>query len=123
MTLESGGQPTSSTSLSSHLSVKMRVSRTAYAPLRSLRRPVGFQRSIRAYATLSPDTPPPQTPYEVFDEPSKFRQRDRAILRLKEEYAKLPKDGKYNTENEYLRSVDALRDELAARLVERIEVS
>ncbi|EIW68938.1 hypothetical protein TREMEDRAFT_31269 [Tremella mesenterica DSM 1558] len=34
-------------------------------------------------ASLSPHTPP-ITPYDIFDEPSKARQRDRAIRRLKE---------------------------------------
>ena len=66
--------------------------------------------SLRTYATLSPDTPPPQSPYEVFDEPSKFRQRDRALLRLNEK------------EEKGSGVVDYLREEIAERLAERIEV-
>jgi NADH dehydrogenase [ubiquinone] 1 alpha subcomplex assembly factor 5 len=62
--------------------------------------------SRRLYATLSPYTPPPTAAYEVFDEPSKARQRDRALLRLPD--AKV---------------VDYLREELAERLLERIEVT
>jgi hypothetical protein len=90
--------------------------------LRSAGRLRAAQTLPRAYATISPDTPPPQSPYEVFDEPSKVRQRDRAILRLREEYNRLPDKSKYASVNDYLRSVDGLREELAERLVERVEV-
>ncbi|KIR59301.1 hypothetical protein I314_04816 [Cryptococcus bacillisporus CA1873] len=38
----------------------------------------------RTYATLNPHTPPPTSPYQVFDEPSKDLQRSRAIIRLRE---------------------------------------
>lgn len=58
----------------------------------------------RAYATLSPHTPPPQVAYSVFDETAKARQRDRAILRSDS------------------RILDYLREEIADRLSERIEV-
>ena len=74
-------------------------------PLSSLRA------AFRPYATLSPYTPPPTTPYEVFDEPSKARQRDRALIRLRS------KEG-----GEDHSVVDYLREELAERLSERIEV-
>jgi hypothetical protein len=66
----------------------------------------------RSYATLSPYTPTPTAAYEVFDEPSKARQRDRALLRLRS------KEGGGDTS-----VVDYLREELAERLSERIEVS
>ena len=75
-------------------------------PLRITRAP------LRSYATLSPYTPAPTTPYEVFDEPSKARQRDRALIRLRSE------QGGGDTG-----VVDYLREELAERLSERIEVS
>jgi hypothetical protein len=65
----------------------------------------------RTYATLSPYTPTPTAAYEVFDEPSKARQRDRALLRLRS------KEGGGDTS-----VVDYLREELAERLSERIEV-
>jgi hypothetical protein len=65
----------------------------------------------RPYATLSPYTPPPTTPYEVFDEPSKARQRDRALIRLRSKEG----GGDHGV-------VDYLREELAERLSERIEV-
>lgn len=61
---------------------------------------------IRRYATLSPYTPPPTAAYEVFDEPSKARQRDRALLRMAD-----------------VKVVDYLREELAERLAERVEVA
>lgn len=76
------------------------------ACLRGLKKPL-----TRPYATLSPYTPPPTTPYEVFDEPSKARQRDRALLRLQS------KEGGGDAT-----VVDYLREELAERLSERIEV-
>jgi len=60
-------------------------------------------RSLRGYATLSPHTPPPQAAYTVFDEPSKARQRDRAVLRADSTI------------------VDYLRHEIADRLSERME--
>lgn len=66
----------------------------------------------RSYATLSPYTPTPTAAYEVFDEPSKARQRDRALIRLKS------KEGGGDAS-----VVDYLREELADRLSERIEVS
>lgn len=68
----------------------------------------------RGYATLSPHTPPPTKPYEVFDEPAKARQRDRAVLRVNEA-----------VENEgiELEMLDYLREEVADRICERIEVS
>lgn len=75
-----------------------------------------LSRAFRPYATLSPHTPPPPTPYEVFDEPSKARQRDRALLRLREQ-AQIG-----SSESEGLKLVDYLREELAERLAERIEV-
>ncbi|KAL7419155.1 hypothetical protein Q5752_005991 [Cryptotrichosporon argae] len=62
----------------------------------------------RTYASLSPHTPPPTSPYEVFDELSKVRQRDRALRRLAEQ-------GLDKT------VVDYVRDEMAERLVERVE--
>ena len=74
-------------------------------PLRSVAAP------LRSYATLSPYTPPPTTPYEVFDEPSKARQRDRALIRLRSEQG-----------GGDVAVVDYLREELAERLSERIEV-
>lgn len=84
----------------STLSRSLRPLRSAGVPLQ------------RSYATLSPYTPPPTTPYEVFDEPSKARQRDRALIRLRSE------QGGGDTS-----VVDYLREELAERLSERIEVS
>jgi len=77
-------------------------------------------RALRAYAKISPDTPPPQAPYEVFDEPSKWRQRDRALTRLREVPAgtEIDEDGRGDTT-----VVDYLREELADRLSERVEVS
>jgi NADH dehydrogenase [ubiquinone] 1 alpha subcomplex assembly factor 5 len=86
--------------------------RTAIAALRSAAR-LGTARVAnprRTYATLSPHTPPPTTPYEVFDEPSKIRQRDRAILRLREHEA-VAGPG----------VVDYLREDIAERLAERVE--
>lgn len=74
---------------------------------------------VRSYATISPDTPPPQTPYEVFDEPSKFRQRDRALIRLRESLKDNETD---NTNGKGPGVVDYLREELAERLAERVEV-
>ena len=82
---------------------------------------------LRGYATLSPHTPPPQTPYEVFDEPSKARQRDRALIRLKQ-YTKAQTEDRVvktqdgTSELTGLRIVDYLREELAERVAERIEV-
>jgi hypothetical protein len=65
----------------------------------------------RPYATLSPYTPPPTAVYEVFDEPTKARQRDRALIRLRSKEG----GGDHGV-------VDYLREELAERLSERIEV-
>jgi len=77
-------------------------------------------RALRTYAKISPDTPPPQAPYEVFDEPSKWRQRDRALARLREAPggSEIGEDGRGDT-----KIVDYLREELADRLSERVEVS
>ncbi|WVR07555.1 hypothetical protein IAU60_004597 [Kwoniella sp. DSM 27419] len=85
----------------------------AIRPAATLRRPLGTVGLPRQYATLNPHTPPPTTPYEVFDEPSKNKQRDRAILRLRES----PKEG----DEEPVKVVDYLREEIADRLAERIE--
>ncbi|KAK8853318.1 hypothetical protein IAR55_004022 [Kwoniella newhampshirensis] len=74
--------------------------------------------TCRLYATLSPHTPPPTAPYEVFDEPSKDRQRDRAILRLREQNSALT--GEQEAQDP-LRVVDYLREEISERLAERIE--
>lgn len=85
--------------------------RAAIASLRTVR--IGTARvanPCRTYATLSPHTPPPTTPYEVFDEPSKIRQRDRAILRLRE-HETVAGPG----------VVDYLREDIAERLAERVE--
>lgn len=80
--------------------------------LRSASRLSRPQRYLPAsYATLSPYTPTPTAAYEVFDEPSKARQRDRALLRLRS------KEGGGDVS-----VVDYLREELAERLSERIEV-
>jgi NADH dehydrogenase [ubiquinone] 1 alpha subcomplex assembly factor 5 len=77
---------------------------------------------FRPYAKISPDTPPPQTPYEVFDEPSKYRQRDRVLLRLRENIGVGREEVINNLDGEGMGVVDYLRDELAERLVERVEV-
>ncbi|WWD19746.1 hypothetical protein CI109_104210 [Kwoniella shandongensis] len=74
--------------------------------------------AVRLYATLSPHTPPPTSPYEVFDEPSKDRQRDRAILRLREQNSSTTSEGE---EQDPLRVVDYLREEISERLAERVE--
>ena len=71
----------------------------------------------RSYAVFSPYIPSPSTAYEVFDEPSKARQRDRAIIRLGEQQGPDDKDRSTG-----LRVVDYLREEIAERLAERIEV-
>lgn len=68
----------------------------------------------RSYASLSPDTPPPTKAYEVFDEDGKTRQRDRAILRLKEQQEA--------GELEDPQVLDYLREEVADRITERVEV-
>ncbi|ORY35649.1 hypothetical protein BCR39DRAFT_511310 [Naematelia encephala] len=67
----------------------------------------------RSYATLSPTTPPPQAAYQVFDEPSKATQRDRAIARIRQHSA--------SSTAEDLGVVDYLREEIAERLIERVE--
>ncbi|OCF38005.1 hypothetical protein I317_03966 [Kwoniella heveanensis CBS 569] len=74
----------------------------------------------RTYATLNPHTPPPTTPYEVFDEPSKDRQRDRAILRLRQDTSD-PADQEGSDVEDPVKVVDYLREEIAERLAERIE--
>ena len=76
-------------------------------------------KAVRTYAKISPDTPPPAVAYEVFDEPSKVRQRDRALIRLRETAAGETDD----TNGKGLGVVDYLREELAERLTERVEVS
>ena len=62
----------------------------------------------RLYASISPHAPLRTGPYEVFDEKAKIRQRDRAILRAD------PTSGHG--------VVDYLREEIAERLSERVEV-
>ncbi|WWC91839.1 uncharacterized protein L201_006786 [Kwoniella dendrophila CBS 6074] len=74
----------------------------------------------RSYATLSPHTPPPTKPYEVFDEPSKGRQKDRAIVRLREEGESFKSRSAENDEDP-VKVVDYLREEISERLAERIE--
>ncbi|WWC72132.1 uncharacterized protein I206_106092 [Kwoniella pini CBS 10737] len=84
---------------------------------------VGYGPSIsihRPYATLSPHIPPPTTPYEVFDEPSKNRQKDRAIIRLREE-GEPSTPSHENAEEHPVKVVDYLREEISERLAERIE--
>lgn len=68
----------------------------------------------RSYASLSPDAPPPTRPYDVFDEDGKARQRDRAVLRLREAAVKGEVSGP--------EVLDYLREEVADRLAERVEV-
>ncbi|WVQ84581.1 hypothetical protein IAT38_006735 [Cryptococcus sp. DSM 104549] len=89
----------------------------------------------RSYATLNPHTPPPTSPYQVFDEPSKNSQRDRAILRLKEAGREAQAQGGVAAgaertgegavvqveEEDPLIVVDYLREEISDRLCERIE--
>jgi hypothetical protein len=69
--------------------------------------------TARPYASLSPDAPPPTKPYEVFDETSKTRQRDRAVIRLREGHA----NGGPAPE-----VLDYLREDVADRICERVEV-
>lgn len=76
--------------------------------------------SARTYATLNPHTPPPTSPYQVFDEPSKDLQRSRAVIRLRELQAQ--SENEPAEEEDGLRVVDYLREEVADRLAERIEV-
>ncbi|ODN89211.1 hypothetical protein L198_06534 [Cryptococcus wingfieldii CBS 7118] len=79
----------------------------------------------RFYATLNPNTPPPTAAYQVFDEPSKDLQRSRAIIRLRELQAAKAKaepaqgDSQISDEDG-LRVVDYLREEVSERLAERI---
>ncbi|WVO24724.1 uncharacterized protein IAS62_006094 [Cryptococcus decagattii] len=73
----------------------------------------------RTYATLNPHTPPPTSPYQVFDEPSKDLQRSRAIIRLRELQAQ--SENGSAEEEDGLRVVDYLREEVADRLAERME--
>jgi hypothetical protein len=63
----------------------------------------------RTYATLSPYTPTPTAAYEVFDEPSKARQRDRALLRLRS------KEGGGDTS-----VVDYLREGLLTKVLQEV---
>jgi NADH dehydrogenase [ubiquinone] 1 alpha subcomplex assembly factor 5 len=77
----------------------------------------------RTYASLSPYTPPPQSVYEVFDEPSKSRQKDRALLRLAEQAKSGPPSAEEGSEAKNPTAiVDYIREELAERLAERVEV-
>ncbi|KAL1413293.1 hypothetical protein Q8F55_001049 [Vanrija albida] len=69
--------------------------------------------SPRPYATLSPHTPPPSAAYDVFDEAAKAAQRDRAVARVREAAAAGEVEGE--------EVLDYLRDEVADRLVERVE--
>lgn len=82
------------------------------APLRAVR-PLALPLH-RTYASLSPDTPPPAKAYEVFDEDGKTRQKDRAILRLREQQEA--------GELEDPQVLDYIREEVADRITERIEV-
>lgn len=68
----------------------------------------------RSYASLSPDTPPPAKAYEVFDEDGKTRQKDRAILRLREQQEA--------GDLEDPQVLDYIREEVADRITERVEV-
>jgi NADH dehydrogenase [ubiquinone] 1 alpha subcomplex assembly factor 5 len=88
------------------------MQRPSAIPIRLLRGPLKHHHPRLTYATLNPHTPPPTTPYEVFDEPSKIRQRDRALLRLKAS----------SSDAEGPKIVDYIREELSERLAERIEV-
>ncbi|WWC95008.1 hypothetical protein V866_001860 [Kwoniella sp. B9012] len=74
----------------------------------------------RSYATLSPHTPPPTTPYEVFDEPSKDSQKDRAIARLREA-GHSSQINSAEIDEDPVKVVDYIREEIAERLAERIE--
>jgi hypothetical protein len=70
--------------------------------------------AARRYASLSPDAPPPTRPYDVFDEEGKARQRDRAVIRLRE----ATEAGEISGPE----VLDYLREEVADRLAERVEV-
>ncbi|WOO76991.1 Arginine-hydroxylase NDUFAF5, mitochondrial [Vanrija pseudolonga] len=70
-------------------------------------------RAPRTYATLSPHTPPPTTAYDVFDESAKAAQRDRAVARIAEAVDAGEVEGP--------EVLDYLRDEVADRIVERVE--
>ncbi|ORX35366.1 S-adenosyl-L-methionine-dependent methyltransferase [Kockovaella imperatae] len=78
-----------------------RLARQLRAPGRRLSVPV----SRSNYATVS--SSPSTSPYEVFDETSKTRQRDRAVIRLNEEGSSS--------------LIDYVREELAERLADRVE--
>ena len=81
---------------------------------RSLPRPRIRPPALSAgYATISPNAPLPTTPYEVFDEPSKTAQRDRAVLRLRD---------RAESSEGSLNAVDYIQEELAERIADRIEV-
>ncbi|KLT43498.1 S-adenosyl-L-methionine-dependent methyltransferase [Cutaneotrichosporon oleaginosum] len=80
-------------------------------PLRASFQPLS--RTVRHYASLSPDAPPPTRPYDVFDEEGKARQRDRAVIRLREATAAGEISGP--------EVLDYLREEVADRLAERVE--
>ncbi|BEJ12530.1 hypothetical protein CspHIS471_0209900 [Cutaneotrichosporon sp. HIS471] len=84
------------------------------SPLSATVRPVAATRlAARYYASLSPDAPPPTRPYDVFDEEGKARQRDRAVIRLREATAA----GEISGPD----VLDYLREEMADRLAERVE--
>lgn len=93
----------------------LRLGSRLAAPSASLRaaRPLALPLH-RAYASLSPDTPPPAKAYEVFDEDGKTRQKDRAIMRLREQQEA--------GELEDPQVLDYIREEVADRITERIEV-
>ncbi|GMK59184.1 hypothetical protein CspeluHIS016_0701990 [Cutaneotrichosporon spelunceum] len=76
-------------------------------------RPAVTASAARYYASLSPDAPPPTRPYDVFDEEGKARQRDRAVIRLREatEAGEIPGP----------EVLDYIREEVADRLAERVE--
>ncbi|WWC64725.1 uncharacterized protein I303_107336 [Kwoniella dejecticola CBS 10117] len=95
------------------------VQRAGAAQFRNSTRPLRAH-VLRSYATLSPHTPPPTTPYEVFDEPSKNRQRDRAIIRLREEEQTAGPRAE-DADVDPVKVVDYLREEVSERLAERVE--
>lgn len=67
--------------------------------------------SSRPYASLS--DAPATKPYEVFDEPAKSRQRDRAVIRAREAVEA--------GEIDDVEVLDYLREETADRIAERVE--
>ena len=93
------------------------MSRAAAGLARRLKQQCSSRRGLKttvpsSYATVSPLAGPSTSAYEVFDEPSKTRQRDRAIIRLKEESGATGGPS----------VIDYVREELAERLVDRVEV-